>query len=84
MKNYYKPLGSDDYKPKRKKLTKTDTGVFVDKDGFAGLDLFAFSYNPERDLFIINSRQTGISFELNVNSVSEFLSRVTDVDFGGF
>lgn len=86
MHNKYRFLGADDYRPRKRKVkkSKSDIGIFIRPDGIPQLDLFTMSYNEENNKLIINSRQTKTAYELNIDSVIDFVERFKEVDFGVF
>lgn len=66
------------------KTEKTDTGIFIDKEGNNLLDLYTMSYNMEMNRFEVTSRQQGITICLNMDSVTEFIERNKEVIFNDF
>lgn len=66
------------------KTEKTDTGIFIDKEGNNLLDLYTMSYNMEMNRFEVTSRQQGITMCLNMDSVTEFIERNKEVIFNDF
>lgn len=63
---------------------KTDTGIFIDKEGNNLLDLYIMKYNRDMNRFEVTSRQQGITVCINMDSVADFIEKNKEVIFNDF
>lgn len=74
----------DRIRKQKNRAEKSDTGVFIDKEGNNLLDLYTMRFNPDMNRLEIESRQQGVTMCLNMDSVTEFIERNKDVIFNDF
>jgi len=74
----------DRIRKQKNRAEKSDTGVFIDKEGNNLLDLYTMRFNPDMNRLEIESRQQGVTMCLNMDSVTEFIERNKEVIFNDF
>lgn len=84
MINWHDLVIRDRIRKQKNRAEKSDTGVFIDKEGNNLLDLYTMRFNPDMNRLEIESRQQGVTMCLNMDSVTEFIERNKEIIFNDF